>query len=112
MSNWIDVAAVDELAPGQGRLINTDDQTIAVYNVGGEYYAIEDNCSHDEVPMLECGLAPEEILDGDQIICPRHGARFCLRTGEALTPPAYEPVATFPIRIADGRVQVCDEGHD
>lgn len=112
MGKWIDVAAVEELPPGQGRLVDADDVTIAVYNIDGEYFAIEDYCSHDEVSMLDCGLAPEEILDGDQVICPRHGARFCLRTGEALTPPAYEPVAIFPIRVEAGRVQVCDDRRD
>lgn len=112
MNNWIDVAAVEDLLPGQGRRVETDDITIAVYNIDGEYYAVEDFCSHDEVSMLECGLEPEEILDGDQIICPRHGARFCLRTGEALTPPAYEPVATFPTRVEAGRVQVRDNRED
>jgi 3-phenylpropionate/trans-cinnamate dioxygenase ferredoxin subunit len=48
-------------------------------------------------------------VDGDQIICPRHGARFCLRTGKALTPPAYEDLPTFPVRILDGRIQVAIE---
>jgi len=45
-------------------------------------------------------------IDGDQIICPRHGARFCIRTGKALTAPAYEPVATFPTRVHNGMIQV------
>lgn len=112
MTEWVDVAEVDELGPGQARLIDVDDVMVAVFNIDGEYHAIENNCSHDDAPILGCGLAPEEILDGDQIICPRHGARFCLRTGDALTPPAYEPVATFPIRIEAGRVQVRDDRWD
>ena len=48
-------------------------------------------------------------IENDQIVCPRHGARFCLRTGAALTAPAYEPVRTFPIRVAHGMVQVLPE---
>lgn len=109
MSDWIDVAATEEIPPGQGKLVETDDAEIAVFNVDGNYYAIEDTCTHDEAPMLNCGLEADEILDGDQVICPRHGARFCLKTGEALTPPAYEPVATFPVRIESGRIQVRDD---
>lgn len=112
MTDWVDVAEVDELAPGQARLVDVDDVMVAVFNIDGEYHAIEDNCSHDDASMLGCGLAPEELLDGDQIICPRHGARFCLRTGDALTPPAYEPIVTFPVRIEAGRVQVRDDRWD
>lgn len=112
MSDWIDVAGIDELPPGQGKLVEADDVAIAVFNIDGELYALEDTCTHDESPMLGCGLGPEEILDGDQVICPRHGARFCVKTGEALTPPAYEPVATFPVRIESGRVQVRDDRWD
>jgi 3-phenylpropionate/trans-cinnamate dioxygenase ferredoxin component len=51
-------------------------------------------------------------VDGDEVICPRHGARFCIRTGEALSPPAYEPVPTFPVRVTDGMVQVRDDRWD
>ncbi len=81
MTDWIDVAATEEIPPGQGKLVETDDAEIAVFNVDGNYYAIEDTCTHDEAPMLNCGLEADEILDGDQVICPRHGARFCLKTG-------------------------------
>ena len=73
---------------------------IAVYNVDGALYAIEDVCSHDGNPLAE---GPREGLE---VICPRHGARFCLRTGAALSPPAYEPVATFPVAVVDGRLRI------
>lgn len=112
MGDWVDVADSDELAPGQARLVDVDDVMVAVFNIDGEYHAIEDTCSHDEAPMLGCGLEAEDVLDGDQIICPRHGARFCLRTGDALTPPAYEPVTTFPVRVNAGRIQVRDDRWD
>ena len=110
MSDWIDVAPVEDFGPGQGRLVGADDTRIAVFNLDGEYYAIEDRCSHDGSPFLGCGLEPQELLQGDQLICPRHGARFCLRTGEALTPPAYEPAARFPVRVENGMVQIRDHG--
>ena len=51
-------------------------------------------------------------VDGDQIECPRHGARFCIRTGEVMAPPAYEPVAKFPVRVENGEVQVRDDRWD
>lgn len=97
---WLDVAAATEIHPGDFEILETDERVIAVFNVDGEFFAIEDVCTHDGA---ELAGGP---VDGDQIICPRHGARFCLRTGRALTPPAYEDVATFPVRLRGGRVEV------
>jgi 3-phenylpropionate/trans-cinnamate dioxygenase ferredoxin subunit len=73
---------------------------VAVARSGDRFYAIEDVCTHDGEP-----LTGGEI-EGDEIVCPRHGARFCLRTGEALTPPAYEPVRVYETRIEAGRLWV------
>jgi 3-phenylpropionate/trans-cinnamate dioxygenase ferredoxin subunit len=98
--DWQDVAGVDEVPPGGFEVLETDDIVVAVFNVDGAFFAIEDVCTHDGA---ELAGGP---VDGDQVICPRHGARFCLRTGKALTAPAYEDVATFPTRVVDGRVQV------
>lgn len=100
MGEWVDVADVGAVAPGGFEILETDEITIAVFNVAGEFLAVEDVCTHDGA---ELAGGP---LDGDQVICPRHGARFCLRTGKALTAPAYEDVATFPVRVNDGRIQV------
>lgn len=100
MTEWIDVCAADALKPGEFDVIETDDVVIAVFNVDGEFYAIEDVCTHDGEELTG---GP---IQGDEIVCPRHGARFCLRTGAALTPPAYDDVTTFPVRIAAGRLQV------
>jgi len=112
MSDWIDVAPEVEFGPGQSRLIDAEDVMIAVFNLNGKYYAIEDVCSHDGSPLLGSGLEPGELIDGDQIICPRHGTRFCIRTGAALTPPATEPTACFPVRIQNSMVQTRDDRWD
>lgn len=112
MADWIDVSAEAEFHDGESRLIDCNDVMIAVFNLKDQYFAIEDVCTHDGSPLLGCGLDPVDLLDGDQIICPRHGARFCLRTGEALTPPAYEAVTTFPTRVENGIVQVRDHRED
>lgn len=103
MSDWVDVAPAEELRPGQHRVVDIDDAEIAVFNVDGELFAIEDVCTHDG-GELACG-----VVVGDAIECPRHGARFSLRTGEVLTPPAYEPIAIFPVRVENGMVQVKDD---
>ena len=97
-ATWHDVAAAGELAPGGHAVYEVDGRFVAVYNVGGELYAIEDVCTHDGNPLADGAVEVHEV------ICPRHGARFCLRTGEALSPPAYEPVATFPVAIRAGRI--------
>lgn len=106
MSGWVSVARTDELEPGTFRVVDVDGTAVAVFNLDGEYFAIEDVCTHDG------GQLTGGAVEGDQIVCPRHGARFCIRTGEALTAPAYEPTATFPVRVHEGVVQVRDDRWD
>jgi 3-phenylpropionate/trans-cinnamate dioxygenase ferredoxin subunit len=97
---WIAVAPASDIPPGDYASAEIDGVFVAVFNVAGEFLAVEDVCTHDGG-----GLAGGEV-EGDQVICPRHGARFCLRTGEAMTPPAYEPVQTDETRVSGGIVEV------
>ena len=106
MSEWVSVAKVGELAPGSHRIVDVDGAAVVVFNLAGEYYAIEDVCTHDG------GQLTGGVVEGDQVVCPRHGARFSIRTGEALTAPAYEPVAIFPVRVENGVIQVRDDRWD
>ncbi|MEQ1637331.1 MAG: non-heme iron oxygenase ferredoxin subunit [Methylococcales bacterium] len=106
MSGWVDAIDQNSLAEGENVVIDVDGTEVALFNVAGEFYAIEDVCSHDGAE-----IASGE-LDGDEIICPRHGARFCVKTGEVKCAPAYENIATFPIRIENGRIQVRDSRWD
>lgn len=106
MADWVDVARADELPAGGYRSVLVDGVRIAVFNLDGEYYAIEDVCTHDG------GILTGGEVDGDEVVCPRHGARFCIRTGAVRLPPAYEDVAAFPVRIEDGVVQVKDDRWD
>ncbi len=112
MSDWVDVANVNAFPAGEVRLLDVDDVPIAIVNAQGEYYALEDVCTHDGSPLLGCALAPEEVIEGATLICPRHGARFCMKTGAALSPPAYEPIAIFPTRVDNGVLQVRDDRQD
>jgi 3-phenylpropionate/trans-cinnamate dioxygenase ferredoxin component len=99
----VEVCPLDELPPGEVKLVRAGELTVCVYNLGGELYAIEDRCSHDDGPLCEGDFDPEEGV----VVCPRHGANFDIRTGEALTLPAFEPVAAFPVRVdGDGLVRV------
>ena len=106
MTDWKDVARVDEFGPGQACLVDAGGTAIAVVNVDGQYLAIADTCTHDGSPLLGSGIDARDLLEGDRISCPRHGAQFCLRTGAALTPPAWEPASVFPVRVVDGVIQV------
>lgn len=106
MSDWVDVAPADDFQAGSRHAVDVDDVPIIIFNLDGQYFAIEDVCTHD-YSSLDDGE-----LDGDEIICPRHGARFNVRTGEALSAPAYEAIATFPVRVHNGSVQVKDDRWD
>jgi 3-phenylpropionate/trans-cinnamate dioxygenase ferredoxin subunit len=98
--SWIDAGPAQNLRDGEPKSLAVGRRMIAVVRSGESFYAIEDICTHDGAP-----LTGGEI-EGNEIICPRHGARFCLRTGEALTPPAYEPVRVFETKIENGRLWV------
>ena len=98
--SWIPVAPASSIIPGDYAQIEIDGALVAVFNVSGKFYAIDDICTHDG------GELAGGAVEGDVVICPRHGARFCLRTGTALTPPAYEPVRTYETRVNDGVVEV------
>jgi 3-phenylpropionate/trans-cinnamate dioxygenase ferredoxin subunit len=106
MSTWTRVCAQSELLPGEYKIAYDGDVPIAVYNIDGELYAIEDVCTHDG------GDLAGGALHGFEVECPRHGARFDVRTGAVLSPPAYEPVAKFPIKIERGEVYTRDDRWD
>ncbi|MBE9523498.1 MAG: non-heme iron oxygenase ferredoxin subunit [Chloroflexi bacterium] len=94
------VAAVDELPNGQRLYLEIDDLYLIVFNIADNYFAIADLCSHDEEPL------DDGELDGHAVICPRHGARFDVRTGQALTPPAVEAIPAYPVRVHKGNIEV------
>ena len=92
--------AAGEVAPGRSRRCVVDGHAVLVCNVGGDFYAVADTCTHDRGPL------GEGRLRGHLLECPRHGSRFDIRTGQALTLPAYLPVDTYPVRVEDGLVKV------
>jgi 3-phenylpropionate/trans-cinnamate dioxygenase ferredoxin subunit len=99
-SEWIDVGPSDAVVESTPYSTEVDGVPIVVVRCGAEIYAAEDRCTHDGEALGEAEV------ESCQIICPRHGAHFCLRTGEALTPPAYEPLRTYKVREDAGRVLV------
>jgi len=100
----ITVCKIDELPEGEMRLVQDDaGRKIGVFHcVGGEMFAIEDRCSHDDGPLAEGDFDVEAGV----AICPRHGSEFDVRTGRPLSLPAYQPVETFEVFVEDGLVKV------
>jgi 3-phenylpropionate/trans-cinnamate dioxygenase ferredoxin subunit len=100
MSSSMKVATQGELPPGGKKLVEIDGRAIAVFNVDGRYYAIDDVCTHDGGPLAEGQLI------GSEIECPRHGARFDVRTGRPLCMPAIEPVTVHSVELRGDDVYV------
>jgi 3-phenylpropionate/trans-cinnamate dioxygenase ferredoxin subunit len=98
----IDVCPLEELPPGTVKIVYAGPIAVGVYNLGGELFALEDRCSHDDGPLCEGDFDEDDGI----AICPRHGANIDIRTGRALTLPAVEPVDTFAVRVDDGMVKV------
>jgi 3-phenylpropionate/trans-cinnamate dioxygenase ferredoxin component len=98
----IDVCPVEELPPGEVKIVHVGLLSVGVYNLAGQLYALEDRCSHDDGPLCEGDFDAEE----GYAVCPRHGAQIDIRSGEALTLPAVFPVDTFPVRVEDGIVKL------
>jgi 3-phenylpropionate/trans-cinnamate dioxygenase ferredoxin component len=96
--SWVDVGAADSVSETTPLTVEVDGIPVVVVRCGPELYAVEDRCTHDGQSLGEAQV------EDCQIICPRHGAHFCLRTGEALTPPAYEPLRTYRVREQQGRL--------
>ena len=98
----LDVCPVEELPSCSVKIVYAGTLAIGVYNLNGEYHALEDRCSHDDGPLCEGDFD----CDDGVAICPRHGANIDIRTGIPRTLPATQPVATFPVRVEDGMVKV------
>ncbi len=103
MAEYVKVATLDELPAGTGKAISVDGRRIALFNVGGTVYAIDDTCTHEEASLAEGAVS------GEVVACPKHGSRFNLRTGRVLSLPAVIPVNTYPVKVEDGQVLLLPE---
>jgi biphenyl 2,3-dioxygenase ferredoxin subunit len=96
----IDVCAVSEVQPGKALRAEASGLVLAVFNVNGEYFVTDDQCTHGP------GSLSEGIIEGDIVECPIHMGQFCVRTGEVRSPPCVDPVRAYRTIVADGRVQI------
>ena len=100
MPDFIKVAATDELADEQAKLVELEGQKIALFRVDGAFYALSDTCTHRGGPLSE------GELEGAEVTCPWHGAKFDIRTGAVVGPPAPQAVKSYPVRVTGADVEI------
>ena len=98
--DYIPVGSVSELREGQRLFIEIDETPIVILNIAGKYFAVADVCSHDDGPVGEGNI------EGFEMICPRHGARFDIRSGRALALPAFVDIPAYPVRMVGDQIEV------
>ena len=106
MSRYVRVGGADDVRPGRARAVAVEDQHVLLCNVDGSLYAVADVCTHDRGPL------GDGRLRGSTIECPRHGARFDVRDGSVVAPPAVRALATYPVRVVDGVVEIAVGGDE
>jgi 3-phenylpropionate/trans-cinnamate dioxygenase ferredoxin subunit len=97
---FYEVIEASEIPPGERLFIEIDDQPIIIFNVDGEFYAVDDECTHDNGPLSDGDL------EGHCVTCPRHGAMFDIRSGKVKSLPAVKDISTYPIQIIDGVIEI------
>lgn len=102
MTDFRTVATTDDINPGEVLVVEYGRMWVLIFNVDGEFYAIEDRCSHADIHLSD----GEINLQACTIKCPKHGSRFDFKTGQALDPPAVMPVMQFDVRVAGGDIQI------
>ncbi len=100
MTDWIDVASEDALTVGDHLVVDVEGVEVVIFKLEDGFYALEDVCPHDGAEIAS------GHIEGDEIVCPRHGARFCIKTGEVKCAPAYENIEMFAVKLEEGRIKL------
>lgn len=100
MAEYVKVSKVSDLSPGNAKLVEVEGKKIALFNVEGSFYAIDDTCSHRGGPLSE------GMLEGNQVTCPWHAASFDVTSGAVLSPPAPNGVARYNVRVEGADIEV------
>ena len=98
--DFFQIAPISELPSGERLFVDVGDISIVIFNIADNYYAIKDQCSHED---LEIG---DGDLEGHDLSCPHHGAHFDVRTGKVLSLPAVNDIPAYPVRIRDGMIEI------
>ena len=99
-AEFVEIAPVAELPNGERLFVEVEGKSLVIFNIAGQFFAIGDICSHDDGPV------GEGDLEGYNIVCPRHGGEFDVRTGQAVQMPAVVDIPAYPVKVVDGTVQV------
>lgn len=97
---FFEVIEASELEPGERLFIEIDDKPIIIFNIDSEFFAVDDECTHDNGPLSDGDL------EGYHVTCPRHGARFDIRNGKVKSLPAVKDISTYPIRVTNGILEI------
>lgn len=97
---FVKVATTSEIASEQAKCVDVEGKRIAVFNLNGEFCALDDTCPHRGGPLSE------GLIDGEDVVCPWHGARFRIRSGEVTAPPAAQGVARYPVRVTGEDIEI------
>ncbi len=100
MMTSIKVAQAEEVPIGTGKVVQAAGKVLALFNIGGTFYAVDNRCTHVGGPL------GEGAVEGSVVTCPWHGSRFDVKTGQVTAPPARRPVTTFSVRVVEGAVLV------
>ena len=99
-AEFVEIAPLADLPPGERLFVEFDKKPIVVFNLAGKVFAIGDVCTHDNGPL------GDGEVEENEIICPRHGARFDVRTGKAMGLPAVVDVPAYPVRVVEGKIEI------
>ena len=97
---YLDIAPASELPNGERLFVEVESKSLVIFNIADQYFAIGDICSHDDGPV------GDGDLEGFNVVCPRHGGEFDVRTGKAVQLPAVVDIPAYPVKVVDGMIQV------
>ncbi len=97
---YLEIAPASELPNGERLFVEVGGESIVIFNIAEQFFAIDDLCTHDDGPL------GDGALEGYHIVCPRHGAEFDVRTGKAMQLPAVIDISAYPVKVVDGMIQV------
>ncbi len=100
--DFVAIAPVDELPPGERLFLEIDGRPIVVFNLAGQFFALLDECSHEDLPLGEGEVDPDRLT----VTCPYHGADFDLQSGKALSLPAVQDIPAYPVRVREGQLEI------
>jgi len=99
-AEFVEILPVSELPNGERLFVDLGDKPIVIFNIAGQFFAIGDICTHDDGPL------GDGVIEGNNIVCPRHGGEFEISSGKAVQLPAVVDIPAYPVQVKDGKIFV------